>query len=166
MSVHDVAEKLLATGLPVTILGGEPFDQPESVAELVGLLKGAGRHVIIYTGNVLEDLAIQARQNRAIQLVLARADVLVDGPYIAGLDHGRLAYRGSSNQRPIDLETWRETGEIVMLDWEATDEVVVLEDGTIVGPEDVIRELEVLFQTPSDEARHCGQAPTEQEVTA
>lgn len=163
MSVEQVAQELLATGLPVTIMGGEPFDQALEVGQLVKILKLAGRHVIVYTGYVLDDLACRTQDDLGVRMVLGLADVLVDGPFKQDQDHGRLAYRGSQNQRPIDLSHWRETGQVQVLDWDDNDEITILADGTLLAPEEVIRELEQYMGGTSNSTRRCGQGP-EQEV--
>lgn len=83
----------------VTILGGEPFDQPESVAELVSRLKDQRLHVTIYSGFTMEQL-IQ-RKLPAIEYILTHIDLLIDGPFISEMREGAGEYRGSRNQRLI-----------------------------------------------------------------
>lgn len=83
----------------VTILGGEPFDQPEPVAELVLRLKNHGFHVTVYSGYTLEQL-IQ-RKIPAIDYILAHIDLLIDGPFISNMREGAGEYRGSRNQRML-----------------------------------------------------------------
>jgi anaerobic ribonucleoside-triphosphate reductase activating protein len=83
----------------VTILGGEPFDQPESVAELVSGLKHHGIHIVLYSGFTIEQL-IQ-RKLPAIDYTLAHIDLLIDGPFISEKREGASEYRGSRNQRLI-----------------------------------------------------------------
>ncbi|MGH9946940.1 MAG: 4Fe-4S single cluster domain-containing protein [Pyrinomonadaceae bacterium] len=83
----------------VTILGGEPFDQPESVAELVSRLKHHGLHVTAYSGYTIEQL-IQKRLP-SIDYILTHIDILIDGPFISEMRDGAGEYRGSQNQRFI-----------------------------------------------------------------
>lgn len=85
----------------VTILGGEPFDQPSSVAELVSRLKGKGIHIAVYSGFTIEQL-IQ-RKLPAIDYVLTHIDLLIDGPFSREMSDGAGEYRGSRNQRLITL---------------------------------------------------------------
>ncbi|MGD9560825.1 MAG: 4Fe-4S single cluster domain-containing protein [Pyrinomonadaceae bacterium] len=85
----------------VTILGGEPFDQPESVAELVSRLKNYGLHVTVYSGFTIEQLI--PRKHPAIDYILTHIDLLIDGPFISQMSNGAGEYRGSRNQRLIDL---------------------------------------------------------------
>ncbi|MBX3289983.1 MAG: 4Fe-4S cluster-binding domain-containing protein [Acidobacteria bacterium] len=81
----------------VTILGGEPFDQPDSVAELVSRLKLHGIHVIVYSGYTIEQL-IQ-RKLPSIDYILTHIDLLIDGPFVTGMRENAGEYRGSRNQR-------------------------------------------------------------------
>lgn len=83
----------------VTILGGEPFDQPEPVAELVARLKDQGHHITVYSGFTIEQL-IQ-RKLPAIDYILTHIDLLIDGPFINEMREGAGEYRGSRNQRMI-----------------------------------------------------------------
>lgn len=83
----------------VTILGGEPFEQPESVAELVSRLKDYGLHVTVYSGCTIEQL--MQRKLPAIDYILTHIDLLIDGPFISEMRDGAGEYRGSRNQRLI-----------------------------------------------------------------
>ena len=83
----------------VTILGGEPFDQPGPVAELVFRLKRDGFHVTIYSGYTIE--ALIQRKDPNVNYVLTHTDLLIDGPFVSGLGTEAGEYRGSGNQRLI-----------------------------------------------------------------
>lgn len=83
----------------VTILGGEPFDQPESLKILVEKLKSRNYHLVIYSGYTLESLLV--RKSEIINRILAKTDLLVDGSFQRELASNAGEYRGSSNQRLI-----------------------------------------------------------------
>jgi anaerobic ribonucleoside-triphosphate reductase activating protein len=83
----------------VTVLGGEPFDQAESLEALVEKLKAKNYHVTVYTGYTLESLL--ARGQECVNRILARIDLLIDGAFDRNLTRGAGEYRGSSNQRLI-----------------------------------------------------------------
>ncbi|HCA58529.1 MAG TPA: hypothetical protein DEP46_11150 [Blastocatellia bacterium] len=83
----------------VTILGGEPFDQPEPVAELVSRLKDNGLHVTAYSGYTIDQL-IQKRAP-SIDYILSHIDLLIDGPFVVAMRENAGEYRGSRNQRTI-----------------------------------------------------------------
>ena len=87
----------------ITFSGGEPFCQPEPLAELGRRVHDAGGNVITYTGYVYEDLLQMAENTPAIRDLLAVTDQLIDGPYIEALRDLTLPFRGSSNQRIITL---------------------------------------------------------------
>lgn len=83
----------------VSILGGEPFDQPESLLILVEKLKAKSYHLVIYSGYTLEDLL--ARGQESVNRILAITDLLIDGSFRRELSGRAGEYRGSSNQRLI-----------------------------------------------------------------
>lgn len=83
----------------VTILGGEPFDQTESLEKLVRKLKEKNYHLTIYTGFTLENLL--ARDSESVRLILANTDLLIDSPFKKEFTKNVGEYRGSSNQRLI-----------------------------------------------------------------
>lgn len=83
----------------VTIIGGEPFDQAESLASLVVKLKAKDYHLTVYSGFTLEEL--KARKDRSVNLILSNVDLLIDGAFDRNLTRNAGEYRGSSNQRLI-----------------------------------------------------------------
>lgn len=83
----------------ITILGGEPFDQPKSLQILVGRLKEKNYHLVIYSGYTLESLL--DRKSEIINRILDKTDLLIDGSFQRELAEGAGEYRGSSNQRLI-----------------------------------------------------------------
>jgi anaerobic ribonucleoside-triphosphate reductase activating protein len=155
----DLAAVLLDSGLPVTISGGEPMLQADAVADLLATLRlqAPELHVIVYSGFVLQDLLKMAQAIPSIEDVLMQADILVDGPYLAELDHDKVQWRGSSNQRPINLHRTAWYGrEIVRLereDWDSSQTLTVDLDGDVIGTAGTMREL---FDDTSP-TRMCGQ---------
>lgn len=89
----------------VTILGGEPFDQAASVAELVSRLKKLGFHITVYTGNTIETLI--GRKDKSVDYILTHIDLLIDGPFIRQLKDNAGEYKGSRNQRIISIEKYK-----------------------------------------------------------
>jgi anaerobic ribonucleoside-triphosphate reductase activating protein len=83
----------------VTILGGEPFDQPESLQILVEKLKAENYHLVIYSGYTLEDLL--ARESKSVSRILADTALLIDGAFSRELSANAGEHRGSRNQRLI-----------------------------------------------------------------
>ncbi len=103
ISIMEVMELLLhAEGNPrdgVTILGGEPFLQPDGLAALMRELIAREIHVTLYSGYTLEEL--RARPEPSVRETLALTDILIDGPFVAHLTRGAGEWRGSTNQRII-----------------------------------------------------------------
>ena len=82
-----------------------PFCQPEPLCELAQLVKVRGKHVMVYSGYTLEQLLEMGKTKPAVLRLLRLADTLVDGRYVEELRDLTLEFRGSSNQRIIDLHT-------------------------------------------------------------
>lgn len=104
----------------LTVLGGEPMEpanQP-AVAEFLERVKDHDpeKTVWLYTGDVYEDLLDGPRRTEYTDRILACVDVLVDGPYIEEQKNITLRFRGSENQRVIDMNATREAGEVRL--WE------------------------------------------------
>lgn len=111
----------------ITLSGGEPFEQAEALAELAEAFKQKRTNVWCYTGYLFEDLMSFAsgestpaatkycnEGNAAgILKLLKNIDVLVDGPFLKEQKSYDALFRGSTNQRLIDLPKTLERGEIV-----------------------------------------------------
>lgn len=96
----------------VTFSGGEPFCQAEALVPIAEAIKEKGKHLMIYTGYLLEHL--QKMESVGVQRLLELADVIVDGPFILAEKNLTLSYRGSENQRVIDMVKTRKSGEVVL----------------------------------------------------
>jgi anaerobic ribonucleoside-triphosphate reductase activating protein len=107
----------------ITLLGGEPFE-PANQRELVKFLRKFRREcptktVWCFTGFVYDkELLVDGSYPRCevTDEMLSMIDVLVDGRYVKALRNISLRFRGSENQRIIDLNKTRDAGEIVL--WE------------------------------------------------
>ena len=84
----------------VTFSGGEPFAQAEGFGELARALKGEGYEVASYTGYTFEQLLIGTPAQKAL---LAEIDVLIDGPFVMAEKSLELNFRGSRNQRILNV---------------------------------------------------------------
>lgn len=96
----------------VTFSGGEPFMQAEALVPIADKVKAVEKNLMVYTGYWYEEL-IQMKGNGVEQL-LCLADFLVDGPFLLSERDLTLPYRGSRNQRVIDMEKTRRAGKIVL----------------------------------------------------
>ena len=96
----------------VTFSGGEPFCQAEEFAELGEKIRERGLSVVTFTGYTYEELLDLS--NESINRLLEVTDLLIDGRYEADKRDLTLRFRGSSNQRIIDMKKTRETGSMVL----------------------------------------------------
>ncbi|MBP2644841.1 MAG: NrdG: anaerobic ribonucleoside-triphosphate reductase activating protein [Firmicutes bacterium] len=106
----EIAAAKLIRG--VTFSGGEPFIQPEPLAALAAKIKELGLNLVTYSGYTFEELLVMAEDNPAIHTLLRHTDLLVDGPFKAEQRDIGLAFRGSRNQRLIDVKTSLALGHI------------------------------------------------------
>ncbi len=119
VSVDELAGQMWADPLTagLTLSGGDPMEQAEECAALAGLARARGLNVWTYTGYTYEELTAQADPARLA--LLAVTDVLVDGPFLLEEQSYEALYRGSRNQRLIDLNETRRRGTLVL--WRRTD---------------------------------------------
>ena len=123
---NETEEKILSLLEPfyvdgLTLLGGEPFE-PENQRELVKLLRRVreerpGKTVWCYSGYTLEQMQSDGHPHcEATDEMLGLIDVLVDGRFVEALKDISLKFRGSSNQRIIDVKKTLDTGSVVLWD--------------------------------------------------
>lgn len=86
----------------LSLLGGEPFDHPETLTRLVRRVKAEceGKDIWCWTGFLFEDLI----RDPVRRPMLEQLDVLVDGPFELSKRNVKLKFRGSSNQRVLDVQ--------------------------------------------------------------
>ena len=97
----------------VTFSGGEPFAQAAAHAEAARLLKAAGYEVASYTGYTFEELLAEGDPDR--MALLEGLDILVDGPFLEAQRSLSLRFRGSENQRILNVPASLAAGRAV---WE------------------------------------------------
>ncbi|MCH5223345.1 MAG: anaerobic ribonucleoside-triphosphate reductase activating protein [Muribaculaceae bacterium] len=110
MSLKEIMAIVREEDFNVTISGGDPLFNPLNLKLLVEAIKKDRRNIWIYTGYVWEDII----SNSALLSAIREADVLVDGLYISELRDPDLPFRGSSNQRIIDIQKSLISNEIVL----------------------------------------------------
>ena len=101
-------DKLLAG---VTFSGGEPFCQAEAFACLGRRVKERGLNITVFSGYTLEQLEKMAVERSEVRELLDLTDILIDGPFVKELRDLTLQFRGSNNQRVIDMNETRKNGE-------------------------------------------------------
>ena len=103
----------------LTLSGGEPFFQPRECAELARLTHEKGLSVWCYSGYTFEQLLKTDDEDK--RALLHECDVLVDGPFILSQRTLTLRWRGSRNQRVLDVKKSLDTGAAVWLEGESED---------------------------------------------
>ena len=103
-----VASNPLCRG--VTFSGGEPFAQAEGYAKLAKLLKAKGYEVASYSGYTFEQLL---RGTPAQKELLESIDILIDGPFMLAEKSLEVAFRGSKNQRILNVPASLAAGQAV-----------------------------------------------------
>ena len=97
----EIADDPLLQG--VTFSGGEPFCQPGPLAQIAQAVKALGKDVVAYSGYTLGELEEMGETDPAVARLLDLCDILIDGPYIEAQRDLTLRFRGSANQRVIEL---------------------------------------------------------------
>lgn len=105
-TVAEVIEEMSRNPLTdgITLTGGEPLLQAGECAEIAAAARARGLNVWLYTGSSFEELYKRASEDSAVACLLDRTDVLVDGPYIDAEKTLQLRWRGSRNQRVLDMQ--------------------------------------------------------------
>ena len=98
----------------ITFSGGDPMFQPEACGIIAKHAKKLGLDVWCYTGFTYEKLI--EMNNPSINEFLQNIDILVDGPFILEQRNLDLLFRGSNNQRLIDIKKTFTNGEVTLLD--------------------------------------------------
>jgi anaerobic ribonucleoside-triphosphate reductase activating protein len=107
--VHDITANPLLDG--ITLSGGDPFTQAAACAALAEQVRALGLSVMTFTGYRWEDLLAAAREDW-LRLITA-SDIIVDGPFIIALRDIDLRFRGSANQRLIDVRRTLAAGRVI-----------------------------------------------------
>lgn len=100
--VDDVNKNPLIKG--VTFSGGDPLEQGESFAKIAKELKNLNKNIWCYTGYTFEYILENKNKRAGWNELLNNIDVIVDGKFDIDKKDEKLKYRGSSNQRIIDVQ--------------------------------------------------------------
>ena len=107
--IDDILDNALCSG--ITLSGGEPFTQAKDLLPLVQKIHSLGKNVWAYTGYTFEQL-IQFNDDRTE--LLKNIDVLVDGRFILEQRDISLQFRGSKNQRVINVQKSLQEKQIIL----------------------------------------------------
>lgn len=99
MSLREILDIVEEEDFDVTLSGGDPLCSPDSTLCLVKALRESGRNIWLYTGYTWEEIEKTPRLYEIVKLV----NTVVEGPFIEALKDPDLKFRGSSNQRIINI---------------------------------------------------------------
>lgn len=99
MSLDEIMAVVREEDFNVTLSGGDPLCSPKSTYILAKAIRKAGYGLWIYTGFTWEEIVGRDELKRVVEL----ADVVVEGPFVESLRDVSLRFRGSSNQRIIEV---------------------------------------------------------------
>ena len=121
VDVEELKEEInsLDSEVGVTLSGGDPFVQPEACLEIAKYCHKIDLNVWCYTGYTYEQLVKMGKDNPVINDFLNEIDVLVDGRFVQKLKSLEAKFRGSKNQRLIDMKETLKSGEVVLLKYDS-----------------------------------------------
>lgn len=110
--INKIKENPLLSG--VTFSGGDPFYQIDGCLKLAKLVKENNYHLICYTGFLFEELLFMSKNNDNLKELLTLIDVIIDGPFIEEKKSLELNFKGSLNQRIINVKKTLQEGKIIL----------------------------------------------------
>lgn len=114
ISADELFDRIAMTEGNITFSGGDPMYQAEAFTYLAKrITKELKRTIWCYSGFLFEDIV----KDPVMSQMLPYLEVLVDGPFIEDLRDTNLLFRGSSNQRLIDVAKSLEKGEVVLFEY-------------------------------------------------
>lgn len=112
----EMMENPLIKGM--TFSGGDPFEQPAPLAELAAKVHAVGKDIMAYSGYTFEQLLERAKSDSGTDALLRQTDILIDGPFILEQLNLELKFRGSDNQRVIDVPRSLSEGKAITFEFE------------------------------------------------
>ena len=115
-TTDDLIAEMLSNPMTdgLTLTGGEPFLQPEECAKLAAAAREKGLNVWVFTGYTFEELLTRSETEPCIKELLELTDTLVDSPFALAERTLSLKWRGSANQRVLDVPKSLARGEAVV----------------------------------------------------
>ena len=110
MSLEEIMDIVKEEDFDVTLSGGDPLYHPDWVAKLCDEIHKLNHTVWLYTGFTWEEI----KDSPILLEAINKCDVIVDSPFILELKDTDLLFRGSSNQRIIDVKQSMDSGEIIL----------------------------------------------------
>ncbi len=112
--IEEILKNPLLDG--VTFSGGEPFMQAAELAVVAMAVKSKGLSVIVFSGYTFEELLVLSGERKGYRELLENTDILIDGRFDITRKSMDLRFRGSTNQRSIDVKASLGSGTVVLYD--------------------------------------------------
>ena len=112
--IEDVLKNKMIKG--VTFSGGDPLEQADKFAYMAKAFKDAGLNIWCYTGYTFEQVLENMKKDSGLRELISNIDVLVDGRFELKNKKEELKFKGSSNQRTIDVKRSLNSREIIVLE--------------------------------------------------
>ena len=118
IDIEEIKEKIKKLKIQdgLTFSGGDPMCQPEACYEIAKYAKSLKMNVWCYTGYTFEQLLSLSKSNKHIMDFLSMIDVLVDGRFMLDKKSDKAIFRGSTNQRIIDVTKSLKENTICLID--------------------------------------------------
>lgn len=118
IDIEEIKEKIknlkIQDGL--TFSGGDPMCQPEACLEIAKYARSLNMNIWCYTGYTYEQLLVLSKSNNNILKFLENIDVLVDGKFVLAEKSSNAIFRGSKNQRIIDVKKSLEEHRVCLVE--------------------------------------------------
>ncbi len=111
----------------ITFSGGDPFYQPKACSIIAKYCHKINLNVWCYTGFTYEQLIDSSKKNEDIMSFLKQIDILVDGPFIMARRSFDVPFRGSDNQRVIDVKKSLQYHKIILVNLD--DDMIISNNG-------------------------------------
>ena len=111
--INDAISNPIING--ITFSGGDPLEQAESFSYMAKEFKSKGLNIWCYTGYTFEQILEKMKKDKDLKELISNVDVLVDGKFEMNNKNKGLKFRGSSNQRIIDVKQSLEMGKCIVL---------------------------------------------------
>ena len=112
--IEDVLENPMIKG--VTFSGGDPLEQADKFAYMAKKFKKNGLNIWSFTGYTFEYILNHMNEKKELKDFISNIDVLVDGKFVENKKEDGIRFRGSTNQRIIDVPKSLAQGKIILLE--------------------------------------------------
>lgn len=115
VDVDEIVQKIDGDPLlkGITLSGGEPFMQAKTLSSMIKKINNKNLNIITYSGFTYEQLLEKANDENCFLELLNQTDILIDGKFELNNKKEDLKFRGSSNQRAIDVKKSLENNKII-----------------------------------------------------